>query len=159
MLSYWFVRKSSDEGLSYCQDYTLVIVSCENISIWISSCNTSLCNSNNELWCWIDGYIVALWCVINLGDRLPQGQDYPGLTNLDRWYLQKELLVSWFSHMREVKPSIYVTYNGDFFDWPFIQARALHHGMRMHDVSFFGNVPDMNSLVINKLTSGTCRFL
>lgn len=46
---------------------------------------------------------------------------------------EKELLVSWFSHMREVKPSIYVTYNGDFFDWPFIQARALHHGMRMHD--------------------------
>jgi DNA polymerase elongation subunit (family B) len=48
---------------------------------------------------------------------------------------QKELLVSWFSHMREVKPGIYVTYNGDFFDWPFIEQRALHHGMRMHDVS------------------------
>lgn len=47
--------------------------------------------------------------------------------------MQKELLVSWFSHMREVKPNIYVTYNGDFFDWPFIEARARHHGMRMHD--------------------------
>lgn len=50
--------------------------------------------------------------------------------------LQKELLVTWFSHMQEVKPNIFVTYNGDFFDWPFIQQRALHHGMKMRDVNF-----------------------
>lgn len=33
----------------------------------------------------------------------------------------------------QAKPSIYVTYNGDFFDWPFIEARAKRHGMDMHD--------------------------
>ncbi|KAI5066379.1 hypothetical protein GOP47_0019003 [Adiantum capillus-veneris] len=46
---------------------------------------------------------------------------------------EKELLLGWFSHMQEVKPGIYVTYNGDFFDWPFLEARAKHHGMKMSE--------------------------
>lgn len=37
----------------------------------------------------------------------------------------------WFEHMREVKPAVYVTYNGDFFDWPFIETRAAKLGMDM----------------------------
>ena len=32
----------------------------------------------------------------------------------------------------QVKPAIYVTYNGDWFDWPFIETRALKHGMDMN---------------------------
>ncbi|KAK2643590.1 hypothetical protein Ddye_025353 [Dipteronia dyeriana] len=44
-----------------------------------------------------------------------------------------ELLRRWFSHMQEVKPGIYVTYNGDFFDWPFLETRAAHHGIKMSD--------------------------
>lgn len=31
----------------------------------------------------------------------------------------------------QVKPAIYVTYNGDWFDWPFIETRALKHGLDM----------------------------
>ena len=27
---------------------------------------------------------------------------------------------------------MYVTYNGDYFDWPFIETRAAKHGMDMH---------------------------
>ncbi|CAI9778339.1 unnamed protein product [Fraxinus pennsylvanica] len=46
---------------------------------------------------------------------------------------EEELLRLWFSHMQEVKPGIYVTYNGDFFDWPFLENRAAHHGLRMND--------------------------
>jgi len=38
--------------------------------------------------------------------------------------------------MQEVKPGIYVTYNGDFFDWPFLEKRAAHHGMKMNEVHF-----------------------
>ncbi|KAL6341762.1 hypothetical protein AAG906_038006 [Vitis piasezkii] len=49
---------------------------------------------------------------------------------------EKELLRMWFAHMREVKPGIYVTYNGDFFDWPFLESRAAHHGLKMSDVGF-----------------------
>ncbi|XP_074301915.1 DNA polymerase epsilon catalytic subunit A-like [Silene latifolia] len=46
---------------------------------------------------------------------------------------EKELLRSWFSHMQEVKPGIYVTYNGDFFDWPFLERRVAEHGYKMSD--------------------------
>ncbi|XP_052115201.1 DNA polymerase epsilon catalytic subunit A [Arachis duranensis] len=44
-----------------------------------------------------------------------------------------ELLRLWFSHMQEVKPGIYVTYNGDFFDWPFLEKRTEHHGFKMSE--------------------------
>ena len=33
--------------------------------------------------------------------------------------------------MREVRPAVYVTYNGDFFDWPFLETRAAKLGMDM----------------------------
>ncbi|XP_061359270.1 DNA polymerase epsilon catalytic subunit A-like [Gastrolobium bilobum] len=58
-----------------------------------------------------------------------------------------DLLRLWFSHMQEVKPGIYVTYNGDFFDWPFIERRAAHHGFKMSDE--LGFQCDMNQ--------GECR--
>jgi DNA polymerase epsilon subunit 1 len=31
----------------------------------------------------------------------------------------------------QVKPGIFVTYNGDYFDFPFIEARAAVHGLDM----------------------------
>ena len=34
------------------------------------------------------------------------------------------LLKKFFDHIRETKPCIFTTFNGDGFDWPFIQARA-----------------------------------
>ena len=40
-------------------------------------------------------------------------------------------LQKFFDHVLEVRPHIFVTYNGDFFDWPFIEARAAIHGMDM----------------------------
>ncbi|KAG0453679.1 hypothetical protein HPP92_024983 [Vanilla planifolia] len=46
---------------------------------------------------------------------------------------EEELLKLWFSHMQEVKPGIYVTYNGDFFDWPFLEKRAAIHGIKMNE--------------------------
>jgi DNA polymerase epsilon subunit 1 len=41
------------------------------------------------------------------------------------------LLQKWFDHVLEVRPHIFVTYNGDFFDWPFIETRATIHGLDM----------------------------
>ena len=38
------------------------------------------------------------------------------------------LLQKFFDHILDVKPHIFVTYNGDFFDWPFVEARAAIHG-------------------------------
>ena len=41
------------------------------------------------------------------------------------------LIQRWFDHVLDVRPHIFVTYNGDFFDWPFIEARAAFHGPDM----------------------------
>jgi DNA polymerase epsilon subunit 1 len=35
--------------------------------------------------------------------------------------------------MKRVKPGVYVTYNGDFFDWPFIEARCRKHGIDLYE--------------------------
>ncbi|CAI9105576.1 OLC1v1004524C1 [Oldenlandia corymbosa var. corymbosa] len=59
--------------------------------------------------------------------------EFEGCFNVSNVKNEVELLQRWFSHMREVKPGIYVTYNGDFFDWPFIERRAAHHGFKMSD--------------------------
>ncbi|KAJ1935505.1 DNA polymerase epsilon catalytic subunit, partial [Linderina macrospora] len=36
-----------------------------------------------------------------------------------------------FDHIREAKPTVLATYNGDMFDWPFVETRAIHHGFDM----------------------------
>nr|CAD7258615.1 unnamed protein product [Timema shepardi] len=41
------------------------------------------------------------------------------------------LLQRFFDHILDVKPHIFVTYNGDFFDWPFVEARAAVHDLDM----------------------------
>nr|XP_023689121.1 DNA polymerase epsilon catalytic subunit A [Paramormyrops kingsleyae]XP_023689122.1 DNA polymerase epsilon catalytic subunit A [Paramormyrops kingsleyae]XP_023689123.1 DNA polymerase epsilon catalytic subunit A [Paramormyrops kingsleyae] len=47
------------------------------------------------------------------------------------------LIQRWFEHIHETKPNVFVTYNGDFFDWPFVEARAAQHGLNMHqDIGF-----------------------
>lgn len=42
------------------------------------------------------------------------------------------LIQRWFDHVQETRPNIFVTYNGDFFDWPFVETRAALHGLNMH---------------------------
>ncbi|XP_059166217.1 DNA polymerase epsilon catalytic subunit A-like [Physella acuta] len=44
---------------------------------------------------------------------------------------EKSLLQKFFEHVQEVKPHVFATYNGDFFDWPFIETRAAIHNMDM----------------------------
>ncbi|XP_018009711.1 DNA polymerase epsilon catalytic subunit A isoform X2 [Hyalella azteca] len=41
------------------------------------------------------------------------------------------LLQRFFDHIMEVRPHIFVTYNGDFFDWSFVESRAGFHGISM----------------------------
>ncbi|RVW54465.1 Retrovirus-related Pol polyprotein from transposon TNT 1-94 [Vitis vinifera] len=69
---------------------------------------------------------------------------------------EKELLRMWFAHMREVKPGIYVTYNGDFFDWPFLESRAAHHGLKMSGV--FGTSLDTTHRRRNFLANFPANF-
>jgi DNA polymerase elongation subunit (family B) len=37
---------------------------------------------------------------------------------------EEGVLRSFLGHIREAKPNIFVTYNGDFFDWPFLDTRC-----------------------------------
>lgn len=43
------------------------------------------------------------------------------------------LLHRFFEHIREVKPTLIATFNGDFFDWPFVENRAKINGLNMYD--------------------------
>lgn len=62
---------------------------------------------------------------------------------------EKALLRRWFDHMRQAQPSVYVTYNGDFFDWPFISDRAEKYGWTLYNELGFAidkaRIPGMNA--------------
>lgn len=41
------------------------------------------------------------------------------------------LIQRFFDHILRIKPHVIVTYNGDFFDWSFVEARSAVHGLNM----------------------------
>ncbi|CAH2045106.1 unnamed protein product, partial [Iphiclides podalirius] len=50
------------------------------------------------------------------------------------------LIQKFFDHIMDIKPHIFVTYNGDFFDWPFVEARAATVGLDMKQEIGFSKV-------------------
>ena len=44
------------------------------------------------------------------------------------------LLRRFVSDIQTYRPNVFVTFNGDFFDWPFVEARAKAHGMDMRQL-------------------------
>ncbi|XP_013170989.1 PREDICTED: DNA polymerase epsilon catalytic subunit A [Papilio xuthus] len=50
------------------------------------------------------------------------------------------LIQKFFDHIMDVKPHIFVTYNGDFFDWPFVEARAATLGLDMKQEIGFSKI-------------------
>lgn len=50
------------------------------------------------------------------------------------------LLQRFFEHIRDVRPTVIATFNGDFFDWPFVETRAKINGLNMYDE--IGFAPD-----------------
>ncbi|KAG5892154.1 hypothetical protein JTB14_026392 [Gonioctena quinquepunctata] len=53
---------------------------------------------------------------------------------------EMSLIQKFFDHILEVRPHIFVTYNGDFFDWPFIEARAASYDLDMtQEIGFAKN--------------------
>lgn len=63
--------------------------------------------------------------------------DFPGPFEVFNEEDEEALLRRFFDHIQETKPLIQVTYNGDFFDWPFVDARAAHHGMNLYKETGF----------------------
>lgn len=57
---------------------------------------------------------------------------------------EEAVLERFFACIKEARPTIIVTYNGDFFDWPFVEARASVHGMDMYqEIGFRKNNDDI----------------
>lgn len=46
---------------------------------------------------------------------------------------EKHLLMRFYEHIRDIRPTVIATFNGDFFDWPFVENRTNYHGMDMFD--------------------------
>ena len=36
------------------------------------------------------------------------------------------------SHVQELRPHVIVTYNGDFFDWPYVDKRCSKYGLSLY---------------------------
>ena len=43
------------------------------------------------------------------------------------------MLVHFFEHVQSARPTIIATYNGDYFDWPYVEQRAAIAGVNMYD--------------------------
>jgi DNA polymerase epsilon subunit 1 len=53
---------------------------------------------------------------------------------------EKAVIERFFLHITECRPTVIATYNGDFFDWPFVEARAAANGIDMyHEIGFRKN--------------------
>lgn len=59
--------------------------------------------------------------------------EYPGLFTIFNEPDEKRLLMRFFEHIRDSRPTVIATFNGDFFDWPFVENRTNFHDMDMFD--------------------------
>ncbi|MBE3044832.1 ribonuclease H-like domain-containing protein, partial [Candidatus Bathyarchaeota archaeon] len=58
--------------------------------------------------------------------------EYPGSFKIINEPNERALIERFFTHVKEVRPTVMATYNGDFFDWPFIETRASVNGIDMY---------------------------
>ncbi|KAK5774182.1 hypothetical protein RI543_004469 [Arxiozyma heterogenica] len=66
--------------------------------------------------------------------------EYQGMFTIFNEPDELALLNKFFDHIRDVRPTVISTFNGDFFDWPFVETRAKIHGLSMFDE--IGFAPD-----------------
>lgn len=59
--------------------------------------------------------------------------EYEGVFSIFNEKDEKSLIERFFEHIKDEAPNVFVTYNGDFFDWPYVRDRALFHGIIMED--------------------------
>lgn len=45
---------------------------------------------------------------------------------------ERAVIERFFAHIKEARPTVIATYNGDFFDWPFVETRASINGIDMY---------------------------
>ena len=73
--------------------------------------------------------------------------EYPGLFTIFNEQDEKHVLMRFFEHIRDARPTVIATFNGDFFDWPFVENRA-----RFHDLDMKLGLPKIMKANINQST-------
>lgn len=59
------------------------------------------------------------------------------------FFTKPAVIRRWFEHIRDSKPTVIATYNGDSFDFPFVDARAKIHGISMYEeIGFKPDIED-----------------
>ncbi|KAL7918761.1 DUF1744 domain-containing protein [Trichoderma austrokoningii] len=58
--------------------------------------------------------------------------EYPGPFMIFNEPNEKAVIERFFLHIKEARPTVIATYNGDFFDWPFVETRASINGIDMY---------------------------
>ncbi|KAH9443000.1 hypothetical protein Pst134EB_027350 [Puccinia striiformis f. sp. tritici] len=76
--------------------------------------------------------------------------EYEGQFTIFNEENEMALIRRWFDHIRDARPTVMATYNGDAFDFPFVYARAAIHGLDMFKEIGFN--PDSES----EFRSRTC---
>lgn len=70
--------------------------------------------------------------------------EYKGFFTVFNEPNERAVLERFFRHVKEAKPTVIATYNGDFFDWPFVEARASVLGIDMYaEIGFRRNSEDI----------------
>ncbi|TGZ66839.1 hypothetical protein CRM22_005120 [Opisthorchis felineus] len=59
--------------------------------------------------------------------------EFPGHFTVHNLASELDCIRFFFEHIQRVRPNVFVTYNGDMFDWPFIESRAAHYGLSMSE--------------------------
>lgn len=57
--------------------------------------------------------------------------EFEGLFTVFNEADEKATIKKFFDHINDIRPHIFVSYHGDGFDWPFVEARAAKHQMDM----------------------------
>jgi DNA polymerase epsilon subunit 1 len=66
--------------------------------------------------------------------------EYPGSFQIFNEPNEKAVIQRFFRHIVLAHPTVFVTYNGDFFDWGFIDVRSRVHGIDMYkEIGFSKN--------------------
>lgn len=72
--------------------------------------------------------------------------EFEGLFTIFNEPDEAALINRFFEHIMEIRPHIIVTYNGDFFDWPFVETRAAVHDLNMsQEIGFSKNTAGVYS--------------
>ena len=80
------------------------------------------------------GYLIVSRTVVskNISDfEYTPKAEYPGPFKVFNEVNEEALIRRFFKHIRELCPDIIVTYNGDFFDFPFVDRRAQIYGLNL----------------------------